>query len=182
MTQLFGLLGLLDIPLNAANMIVLPLILGIGIDDGVHVMHDFRRQKGRYRMSSSTASAVLITSLTTMVGFGSLMIAEHRGLQSVGRVLTLGVSCCLFTSLIMLPAILTILTRNRPEAESDPDDVPRRRRDRDDRVDPSDRATGGGAPAPHFDPGKKETHDPKSPRPTMHPILERRSDAKGSWS
>ncbi|MBA7485357.1 hypothetical protein ES707_20902 [subsurface metagenome] len=119
MLQMFGMMGLLNIPLNPANMIVLPLILGIGIDDGVHVIHDFRRQKGRYHMSPSTASAVLITSLTTMVGFGSLMIANHRGLQSLGRVLTIGVSCCLFTSLVMLPAILTWMTRNRPESAED---------------------------------------------------------------
>jgi len=120
MLQTFGLLGMLKLPLNPANMIVLPLILGIGIDDGVHVVHDFRRSRGRYRMSPSTASAVLITSLTTMVGFGSLMIASHRGLQSLGRVLTIGVSCCLFSSLIMLPALLAWLTRNRPEpAEAD---------------------------------------------------------------
>jgi len=117
--QMFGVLGLLDIPLNPANMIVLPLILGIGIDDGVHVVHDYRLQKGRYRISPSTASAVLITSLTTMVGFGSLMIASHRGLQSLGRVLTLGVSCCLFTSLVVLPALMTWLTRTRPEDELD---------------------------------------------------------------
>ena len=119
MLQLFGILGLLDIPLNPANMIVLPLILGIGIDDGVHVIHDFRRQRGRYHMSPSTASAVLITSLTTMVGFGSLMIASHRGLQSLGRVLTIGVSCCLFTSLVMLPAVLAWTTRNRQETPED---------------------------------------------------------------
>ena len=115
MLQMFGLLGYLNVPLNPANMIVLPLILGIGIDDGVHVVHDFRFRRGRYRMSASTASAVLITSLTTMIGFGSLMIASHKGLQSLGRVLTIGVSCCLFTSLVMLPALLGWLTRNRPE-------------------------------------------------------------------
>ncbi|MDY0166400.1 MAG: MMPL family transporter [Thermoguttaceae bacterium] len=119
MLQLFGLLGYLEIPLNPANMIVLPLILGIGIDDGVHVIHDFRLQNGRYRLSSSTASAILITSLTTMVGFGSLMIASHRGLQSLGRVLTIGVCCCLFSSLIMLPALLSWLTKDRPEDEED---------------------------------------------------------------
>jgi len=119
MLQLFGILGILQLPLNPANMIVLPLILGIGIDDGVHVVHDFRRQRGRYRMSPSTASAVLITSLTTMVGFGSLMIARHQGLQSLGRVLTIGVSCCLFTSLVMLPALLMWITRHRAEAEND---------------------------------------------------------------
>jgi len=119
MLQLFGVLGLLNIPLNPANMIVLPLILGIGIDDGVHVVHDFLRQRGRYRMSASTASAVLITSLTTMVGFGSLMIANHRGLQSLGRVLTIGVSCCLVTSLVMLPALLVWMTRNRTAITDD---------------------------------------------------------------
>jgi len=124
MLQLFGILGILEIAINPANMIVLPLILGIGIDDGVHVVHDFRRRSGAYRMSPSTASAVLITSLTTMVGFGSLMIASHQGLQSLGRVLTIGVSCCLFTSLVMLPALLAWASRMRPASaapEQEPD-------------------------------------------------------------
>ena len=121
MLQMFGILGLLKLQLNPANMIVLPLILGIGIDDGVHVVHDFRRTPGRYRMSASTASSVLITSLTTMVGFGSLMIASHRGLESLGRVLTIGVSCCMFNSLIMLPALLIWNTRNRND---EPDQEP----------------------------------------------------------
>jgi len=121
MLQMFGVLGYLDIPLNPANMIVLPLILGIGIDNGVHVVHDFRCQTHRYRMSPSTANAVVITSLTTMVGFGSLMVASHRGLQSLGRVLTIGISCCLFASLVMLPAVLSWLTRHRPEAPSEPE-------------------------------------------------------------
>jgi len=125
MLQLFGILGILDVALNPANMIVLPLILGIGIDDGVHVVHDFRRRNGPYRMSASTASAVLITSLTTMVGFGSLMIASHRGLQSLGRVLTIGVSCCLFTSLVMLPALLAWLSRNQAAQEVDDQQSPR---------------------------------------------------------
>jgi len=125
MLQLFGILGILDVALNPANMIVLPLILGIGIDDGVHVVHDFRRRNGPYRMSASTASAVLITSLTTMVGFGSLMIASHRGLQSLGRVLTIGVSCCLFTSLVMLPALLAWLSRNQAAQEADDQQSPR---------------------------------------------------------
>ncbi|MBI3837834.1 MAG: MMPL family transporter [Planctomycetia bacterium] len=116
--QMFGLLGVLDIPLNPANLIALPLILGIGVDYGVHIVHEFRESQGPYKMSPGTAVAVLVDALTTLVGFGSLMIASHQGLQSLGRVLTLGVTCCLFTSLIMLPALLTYLTRNRqmPEA------------------------------------------------------------------
>jgi predicted RND superfamily exporter protein len=115
--QMFGLLGMLQIPLNPANMIALPLVLGIGVDYGVHIVHEFREQRGPYRMSSGTAVAVLVDALTTLVGFGSLMIATHQGLQSLGRVLTLGVTCCLFTSLVMLPALLAWITRKRAMPE-----------------------------------------------------------------
>jgi hopanoid biosynthesis associated RND transporter like protein HpnN len=115
--QTFGLLGMFDIPLNPANLIALPLILGIGVDYGVHIVHEFRESEGPYRMSAGTAVAVLVDALTTLVGFGSLMVASHQGLQSLGRVLSLGVTCCLFTSLVMLPAMLTWLTRNRRPAE-----------------------------------------------------------------
>ena len=118
--QMFGLLGIFDIPLNPANMIVLPLILGIGIDDGVHVVHDYRRQKGRFRLSSSTATAVLITSATTIAGFGSMMlVAQHQGLRSLGQVLTIGVLCCLGTSLVILPALLALISWNRDTSLAD---------------------------------------------------------------
>ncbi|HQU43335.1 MAG TPA: MMPL family transporter [Pirellulales bacterium] len=119
--QTFGLLGILEIPLNPANMIALPLILGIGVDYGVHLIHEYREQTGPYRMSPATAVAVLVDGLTTVVGFGSLMIASHRGLQSLGRVLTLGVSCCMFTSMIMLPALLVLMSRNRRAAPEEPE-------------------------------------------------------------
>ena len=120
MLMLFGTLGYLNIPLNPANMIVLPLILGIGIDDGVHVVHDFRRQQpGQYQLSRSTAAAVLLTSLTTMVGFGSMMLAGHQGLQSLGRVLTIGVFFCMFSSLILLPAILSWKTGGKAKINDD---------------------------------------------------------------
>ncbi len=114
--EAFGLMGWLQIPLNPANLIALPLILGIGVDYGVHIVHEFREQRGPYRMSPGTAVAVLVDALTTIMGYGALMVASHRGLQSLGRVLTLGVTCCLFTSLILLPAVLTWATRNRKAA------------------------------------------------------------------
>ncbi|MBL9090013.1 MAG: MMPL family transporter [Planctomycetaceae bacterium] len=113
--QTFGILGILNLPLNPANMIALPLMLGLGVDYGIHIVHDYLEQKGPYRMSPSTAVAVLVDSLTTIVGFGALMIASHQGLQSLGRVLTIGVSACLFTSMIMLPALLTWLSAGRKE-------------------------------------------------------------------
>jgi len=108
MLQLFGLMGVLDIPLNPANMIVLPLILGVGVDIGVHIVHDYLREPPPYRMSGSTATAIVVNTLMNMVGFGSLMIASHRGVYSLGRVLTLGMTCNLLSGLVM-PSLLRLL-------------------------------------------------------------------------
>ncbi|MBM81534.1 MAG: hypothetical protein CMJ78_13215 [Planctomycetaceae bacterium] len=111
---MFGVLVLLDAKLNPANLIVLPLVLGIGVDDGVHVLHDFRLQsetKKPYRMSASTLNGIVLTSLTSMIGFGSMMVSAHRGLFSLGLVLVVGVGSCLFVSLVTLPAVLTLVDR-----------------------------------------------------------------------
>jgi hypothetical protein len=107
--QMFGLMGFLSIPLNSANMIVLPLIIGLGAENGIHIINDFRRRTAGYRrMSAATTTAVLINSLTTMVGFAALMVASHQGLWSLGRVLTIGMSCCLMSALV-LPNLLVLL-------------------------------------------------------------------------
>ena len=107
-----------SIDLNPANLIVLPLILEIGVDDGVHVVHDFRMKRGDYKTSPSTINAIVMTSLTSMIGFGSMMVATHRGLYSVGLVLVIGVGCCLFVSLVTLPALLTWISNRAQNADS----------------------------------------------------------------
>jgi hypothetical protein len=114
LAMMFGVLGVLNLHLNPANIIVLPLLLGIGVDYGVLVVHDFRSQPGRYTISPSTINSVVLTSLTSMVGFGSLMVASHRGLQSLGLVLAVGVATCLFVALVALPAVLTLIARRAP--------------------------------------------------------------------
>jgi hypothetical protein len=116
---LCGLLGWLDLPLNPANMIALPLILGIGVDDGVHLVHEWRRTRGRFRLSDSTAVALLLTSTTTMASFGSLILARHQGLQSLGQVLTLGVMACLAASLFLFPSLLNWLKRSDIEESAE---------------------------------------------------------------
>jgi hopanoid biosynthesis associated RND transporter like protein HpnN len=120
LVQTFGLLGWLGIPLNAANMIVLPLIFGIGIDDGVHLTHDYLHHRGKYRLDNATFVAVLLTSVTTMVGFGSLILAQHQGLRSLGQVLTLGVLCCLVSSTTLLPALFSAWSKDEPEETPSP--------------------------------------------------------------
>jgi hopanoid biosynthesis associated RND transporter like protein HpnN len=112
---MFGVLGLCDISLNPANLIVLPLVVGLGVDGGVHVIHDFRSRAkfGPYKPSASVINAMIVNATTTMVGFGSMMIAAHRGLYSLGLVLTIGVGTCLIVSIVLVPAILTIISRGR---------------------------------------------------------------------
>jgi hopanoid biosynthesis associated RND transporter like protein HpnN len=106
-----GVLGLCGLPLNPANMIALPLILGVGIDNGVHVLHDYllRRREGCTTISRAIGRGVLVKALTTMIGFGTLMVSSHRGLFGLGFILTLGVGCCMLTALVFLPAVLRLL-------------------------------------------------------------------------
>ena len=118
MAQTLGLMGLVGIDLNPANLIGIPLILGIAVDYGVHIVHDYLERPGPYAISASTANSVLVDALTTILGFGALMVASHRGLESLGRVLTLGVTACTVTSLILLPAILSLLRPGGATAET----------------------------------------------------------------
>lgn len=130
----FGLMGILGIPFNPANTIVIPLIFGIGIDDGVHIVHDFRSQPGRYRITPSMTSAVFMTTLSTIIGFGSLMIADHRGLQSLGRVLVIGIASCTLVSLILFPALLSLVPPKQRGSREILRDRPKRHRP--GRIDP----------------------------------------------
>jgi hopanoid biosynthesis associated RND transporter like protein HpnN len=116
-----GVLGLFGIPLNPANMIAFPLILGVGVDNGVHVLHDYmlRRARGESPISHAIGRGVLVKALTTMIGFGTLMLSTERGLVGLGLMLTLGVGCSMVTSLLVLPALLR-LGEGRPAVRSAP--------------------------------------------------------------
>lgn len=119
-----GLLALLGIDFNPANLIVLPLILGIGVDDGVHILHGLRSGAGR--VPAATIHALTMTSLTSAIGFGSLMISDHRGLASLGVTLVIGVSACYIVSIFTLLPAAHLLTRRRwqqDDATTDSDEV-----------------------------------------------------------
>lgn len=105
-----GLMDLVGVSFNLANLVILPLILGIGVVDGVHIVHRYREkpEQGENVISKSTGMAVVLTSITTIVGFGSLMVAEHQGVYSLGQVLSLGVGSCLVTSVTLLPALMKL--------------------------------------------------------------------------
>jgi len=100
---------LLGLSFNFANVIALPLLLGAGVDYGVHTVGRFRAEGGHSERlaSSSTARAVLYSALSTIVGFGNLALSSHPGLASMGVVLTLGILVTLAATLLVLPALLS---------------------------------------------------------------------------
>ncbi|MBA4187679.1 MAG: hypothetical protein C0467_06625 [Planctomycetaceae bacterium] len=106
-----GVMGMCGVALNPANMIALPLIVGVGVDNGVHVLHDYRGRNRRqaYRLGSATGRGVMVAALTTILGFGTLMTARHAGMASLGLALTLGVTFCMVAALVWLPAVLNLL-------------------------------------------------------------------------
>ena len=107
-----GIMDLVGLQLNMANLVILPLILGIGVVNGVHITHRYREEEDKNSsvLGKSTGQAVLLSSLTTMIGFGSMMVANHYGVFSLGLVLTLGVFNCLIASVTFLPALLKLST------------------------------------------------------------------------
>ncbi|MFO0796882.1 MAG: MMPL family transporter [Gemmataceae bacterium] len=110
-----GAMGLFGVPLNPANMIALPLVVGVGVDNGVHVLHDYRDRRGRvpYLLGAATGRGVLVAALTTVLGFGTLTTARHVGMASLGLALTVGVTCCTAAALLGLPALLRVLDERR---------------------------------------------------------------------
>ena len=104
---------LLDLQLNFANVIVLPLLLGLGVSGTLHVVMRWRQEGAVDRLAAtSTPRAVLFSALTTVASFGSLAVSDHRGLASMGLLLTIAISWSLVCSLLILPHILA-LARSR---------------------------------------------------------------------
>jgi predicted RND superfamily exporter protein len=108
---LLGTMGLFHIPLTIINVMGFPLILGIGIDDGVHIIHRYQIEgKGSLPyVLSSIGKAIFLTSLTTLLGFGSLIFSRYRGYVSLGEVLSIGIGFCFILSVTLLPTLLKLI-------------------------------------------------------------------------
>ncbi len=110
---LVGLMGWLKIPFNPANIMTLPLVIGIGVTNGIHILNRFAEERTPGILSRSTGKAVLVSGLTAIAGFGSLMLAKHRGIHSLGCVMATGIATCMIAALAFLPALLNLLGRRR---------------------------------------------------------------------
>jgi uncharacterized protein len=113
----FGVLGMFGISFNILNVMAIPLIVGIGIDDGVHIYHRIRKEGEIPGALSHSGKAVILTSLTTGIGFGSLMMSVHPGLYSLGIATSIGIFSCLLVSLFLMPALIAIFNEDILTAE-----------------------------------------------------------------
>jgi predicted RND superfamily exporter protein/rhodanese-related sulfurtransferase len=108
---LFGFMLIFGLKFNFYNLVVLPAILGIGCDNGVHLAHRYRHEgrNSMWNVLSSTGQHISIGSLTTMLGFAGLLFTAHPGLQSIGIMAVLGIGMTLLTAIIFLPAMIQVL-------------------------------------------------------------------------
>ncbi|UCE42159.1 MAG: MMPL family transporter [Candidatus Aminicenantes bacterium] len=115
-----GIMHLGGMKLSMMSVMGLPLIIGIGIDDGVHIMHRWKHEgHGKIRIVfSSTGKAIFLTSLTTMFAFGSLMFSAFPAFGQFGGALFIGVAACFLTTAIILPGILGIIERSSKKAQT----------------------------------------------------------------
>jgi hypothetical protein len=111
---LAGLMGWFDIPINLSNIMTLPLVIGIGVTNGIHILNRFAEEKTPGILSRSTGKAVLVSGLTAIAGFGSLILAKHCGIHSLGCVMSVGIATCMIAALTFLPALLNLLGRWSP--------------------------------------------------------------------
>jgi len=107
-----GLMELFRLKFNLANLIIIPLIIAPGVENGLLIIHRFREEGEAAILPKSIGKGVMLSSLTTMIGFGSLLIAHHRGAYSIGLLVTLGVGAVLVVSVVVLPALLTVVARH----------------------------------------------------------------------
>jgi hypothetical protein len=112
-----GMTVLLDLPWNYANVIALPLLVGIGVDNGIHIVHRMRTDASAASLfDSSTLRAVLASGLTTIASFGNLAFSAHTGTASMGKLLALGLVISMAATLIVLPAWLEVARQRHVSA------------------------------------------------------------------
>ena len=108
---LLEVMALTGLGFNLANFFAVPILVGLGVDGGVHMVHRWRETRGTPHNTGATSRAIALTATTTAIGFGSLLTAHHRGLQSLGALMAIGALTCMLATLVILPALLALLDR-----------------------------------------------------------------------
>lgn len=106
-----GLLPLLNIDINIFSISAFPLIIGIGIDSSIHLIHRLKEQGSLTSAEKTmhTGKAILLTGITTIIGFGSLAAINHPGMANLGLAVAVGIACSMAYTLIIIPALYEMM-------------------------------------------------------------------------
>jgi len=106
--------------LNFFNIVVLPSVIGIGVDNGVHIYHRYLEEGpgSLYYVLKNTGLAISMTTLTTIAGYSGLILANHPGLNSIGDLAVIGIISTYVTAMILLPALLQFFEKKRPASSN----------------------------------------------------------------
>ena len=109
--SILALSGYFGIDLNMISIMMIPLVIGIGIDDGIHILHRYKEEgPGSVpKVVQNTGKAIFLTTATTCLAFSSFLVAEHPGMRPMGGTPVLGLSMALIAALIFLPAFITLI-------------------------------------------------------------------------
>lgn len=101
-----GLMGFLNIEINFLTLSIIPILLGIGIDDGLHIVERYRKEGDVNHVLKETGSGLTATTLTTTCAFLSFSFAENETVREFGWAATIGIVICLLASLHLLPCLI----------------------------------------------------------------------------
>ncbi len=105
------------IEFNPANIVTLPLIIGVDVAFGVYIIDRYREDGKLSIFAGSTGKAIIMSSLTSLFGFSSLLVSQFRGMWDIGELMSLGIAIGLVTAIFILPQVLSLL---KPEPPLDP--------------------------------------------------------------
>ncbi|BBE31545.1 RND transporter [Tepiditoga spiralis] len=108
---LLGIMGWFNIKFNVVNIIAFPLIIGIGVDDGIHLIHRYKIEKSLSKALKSTGKAITLTTLTTVAAFGSFMLAKYRGFVGLGLIFTIGITLSYLITIFTVTSIISYIDK-----------------------------------------------------------------------
>lgn len=107
-----ALMVLTGFKFNYANLMALPILIGTGVDYGVHLAHRAKQEGSILRAVETTGQAIALTGLTTLIGFGSLLLGNHFGVRSLGIILVTGITSSIIAALVVIPGFMRGKKRN----------------------------------------------------------------------
>jgi uncharacterized protein len=112
---MIGIMGIFNAKINFFNICVFPIVIGYGIQNGIYIYYRYLEEKNIADTISKIGPAIIASTLTTLAGWGVLLIAEHRGLHSVGVVACIGIGSSLLVALTLLPSMLDLVYKKKEE-------------------------------------------------------------------